>query len=372
VHASTSSGRYSDVMIKDCKALGMKPVCDHPHYCKSDSQSLYLGQDHHIAYPGHRNNGGYFPKGWSAVSKWWDGLCSYTARAHGKYALCNIPTNTHSWQSPASAYKNFICGKYKEAPCTKLSTLAENNFNNRGDTTLNSGSTYTYKLSCGYTVKLSGWTHTRNYAKGFLRNQPGSGKAVVEGLKAGATYNYRIYQYASHYAGTNSYTVNGQSKGSTTSKASDSATASSTAVADSSGRITFVFNRQTHHVHLSGIAIAEQATAADGWIKGPNGKDCNSVCQSKGRACNSGRMSALQSNAKVGAAFRAAGYTCKGYHGPRSYAGTPFSTARGDDCAPVTAGKTVSCTGNAAGHHSALCCCVPSGAAAAQVCPILG
>merc|ERR1711998_200923 len=134
------------------------------------------------------------------------------ARAHGKYALCNIPTNTHSWQSPASAYKNFICGKYKEAPCTKLSTLAENNFNNRGDTTLNSGSTYTYKLSCGYTVKLSGWTHTRNYAKGFLRNQPGSGKAVVEGLKAGATYNYKIYQYASSYAGTNSYTVNGKSR----------------------------------------------------------------------------------------------------------------------------------------------------------------
>ena len=145
----------------------------------------------------------------------------------------------------------------KGPTCTKLSTLAQNNFNNRGDTTLNKGSTYTYKLSCGYTVKLSGWTHTRNYAKGFLRNQPGSGKAVVEGLKAGATYNYKIYQYASHFAGTNSYTVNGKSKGSTTSKASDAATASSTAVADAAGKITFVFNRQTHHVHLSGIAVAE-------------------------------------------------------------------------------------------------------------------
>ena len=59
VRASTSSGRYSDVMIKDCKAIGMKPVCDHPSYCKNDKKSLYIGNTHHIAYPGHRNNGGY-------------------------------------------------------------------------------------------------------------------------------------------------------------------------------------------------------------------------------------------------------------------------------------------------------------------------
>ena len=58
VSASSSSGKYSDVMIKDCKAIGMKPVCDHPSYCKHDSKSLYIGQDHHIAYPGHRHNGG--------------------------------------------------------------------------------------------------------------------------------------------------------------------------------------------------------------------------------------------------------------------------------------------------------------------------
>jgi hypothetical protein len=30
-------------------------------------------------------------------------------------------------------------------------------------------------------------------------------------------------------------------------------------VADAAGKITFVFNRQTHHVHLSGIAVAEEA-----------------------------------------------------------------------------------------------------------------
>jgi len=141
--------------------------------------------------------------------------------------------------------------------CTKLSTLAENNFNNRGDTTLNTGTTYTYTTSCGYTVRLSGWSHTRNYAKGFLRNSAGTGRAVVEGLKAGKAYNYKIYQYASAFAGTNAYQVNGVSKGSTTSAASDAATATGTAVADSAGKVTFTFTRQTHHIHLSGIAIAE-------------------------------------------------------------------------------------------------------------------
>ena len=61
VKASSTSGKYQDIMIKECSKYGMKPVCDHPHYCKSDSKALYIGQTHHIAYPGHRNNNGYGP-----------------------------------------------------------------------------------------------------------------------------------------------------------------------------------------------------------------------------------------------------------------------------------------------------------------------
>ena len=144
---------------------------------------------------------------------------------------------------------------YLSGKCTKLSTLAENNFNDRGDSSLNPGTTYTYKLSCGYTVKLSGWTHARAYAKGFLRNTAGSGKAVVEGLEPGRAYKYGIYQYASAYAGTNSYRVNGENKGTSTSTQSDAMTASGTAVADASGKLTFVFNKQAPHVHLSGLAV---------------------------------------------------------------------------------------------------------------------
>lgn len=148
---------------------------------------------------------------------------------------------------------------YKTAPtaCTELSTLAENNFNNRGSTTLNPSSTYNYRTSCGYVVKLTGWTHTRTYAKGFLRNKPGVGKAVVEGLMAGHVYEYKIYQFASHYAGRNLYLVNGVSKGRTTSSASVAATATGQVEADRNGKVTFTFVRQSHHVHLSAIAIAE-------------------------------------------------------------------------------------------------------------------
>ena len=118
VKASSSSGRYSDVMMKDCAKIGMKPVCDHPNYCKNSKKSIYLGQTHHIAYPGHRNNNGFFPSGWSAVAKKWDGLCSYTESANGNHALCNVPSNTHSWQAPSSKYKSFMCGTVDGAPFT--------------------------------------------------------------------------------------------------------------------------------------------------------------------------------------------------------------------------------------------------------------
>jgi hypothetical protein len=112
-------------------------------------------------------------------------------------------------------------------------------------------------LSCGFTCKLSGWTHTRDFAKGFLRNTAGTGLAVVEGLTAGAFYYYKIYQFASAHAATNSYSVNGVPQGTTTSKASDDATATGTVLADSAGKITFEFSKDGLLVYLSGIALAE-------------------------------------------------------------------------------------------------------------------
>ena len=44
-----ASGTYSEGMIQQCAKHGMKPVCDHPSYCRHDPKAAYLGQDHHIA-----------------------------------------------------------------------------------------------------------------------------------------------------------------------------------------------------------------------------------------------------------------------------------------------------------------------------------
>merc|ERR1740123_507994 len=89
--------RISNAMVEECSARGMKPVCDHPSYCRNDKKALYIGQKHHIAYRPHRQTTSYFPKGWKEISGAWDGMCSYTA-GHGTGALCNYPLNTHSWQ----------------------------------------------------------------------------------------------------------------------------------------------------------------------------------------------------------------------------------------------------------------------------------
>jgi len=60
----------------------------------------------------------YFPSGWSAVAKEWDGLCSYTGPHGGNKALCNVPSNTHSWRDARQTPK-FMCGKVEGVSCTK-------------------------------------------------------------------------------------------------------------------------------------------------------------------------------------------------------------------------------------------------------------
>merc|ERR1712070_886127 len=117
--------------------------------------------------------------------------------------------------------------------------------------------------------------------------------------------------------------------------------------------VTCSKNNAGHHAALcyckgsAGASASAPAPApAPGggeWVKGANGKTCDATCAAKGKTCDVSELNKLTSNAKVGAAFKQAGYTCKGYHAPRDYAGTPFSTARSDDCAPVIPGKTVTC-----------------------------
>ena len=56
--------------------------------------------------------------------------------------------------------------------------------------------------------------------------------------------------------------------------------------------------------------------------------------------CDSDAQTRLNTNEKVKAAFAEAGYTCKTFHGGRSYPGTPFSKGGNtEDCAPFSAGN---------------------------------
>merc|ERR1719145_522719 len=150
--------------------------------------------------------------------------------------------------------------------CEPLSTLTENNFNDRGDSSLSWPSTYTYSLANGYSVDLIGWTHTRNYAYGFLTNTANTNpRAIVSGLQPGGSYKFKVYQYASAYAGSNSLAVNGVDLGSTSTSTTMDASADGDTTATAQGEITFTFTRVTHHVHLSGLAIGScSAPAASG------------------------------------------------------------------------------------------------------------
>jgi len=111
--AEKTTGSYSQIMIDQCKKYGMKPVCDHKSYCRSDSNSIYIGQDHHLPHGGHRNTNQYFPSGWSSIKAKWDGLCTYTKAAHRKHALCEQSRGSHAWKL-ASQMNKFMCASLEE------------------------------------------------------------------------------------------------------------------------------------------------------------------------------------------------------------------------------------------------------------------
>ena len=72
---TSTSGNVKDQMISQCSALGMKPVCEHPSYCKNDARALYIGQDHHMSHPSHYNNPAYMPSGFDTMKSKVKGLC---------------------------------------------------------------------------------------------------------------------------------------------------------------------------------------------------------------------------------------------------------------------------------------------------------
>merc|ERR1719240_2323386 len=94
----------------------MKPLCDHPSYCKSDSNAAYIGQDHHISHIPHLNEDSYFPSGWGNVkTQFPTSFCTYTAQHGGNdKALCTTGGD-HSWQTVGNA-NDIMCAKAVGAP----------------------------------------------------------------------------------------------------------------------------------------------------------------------------------------------------------------------------------------------------------------
>merc|ERR1711998_666310 len=70
-----------------------------------------------------------FPSGWDKVRSQWDGLCSYTAQHGAPRSLCNVPSNTHSWQY-AKDQPKFMCGKVKGSPLWNLG-LSKGGYGNK-------------------------------------------------------------------------------------------------------------------------------------------------------------------------------------------------------------------------------------------------
>jgi len=110
VTASTTFGKYTDIMVDECKQLGMKPVCDHPKFCRSDAKALYIGQKGHISLKSHRHVASYSPSGWASVRDKFEGMCLYTGNAKKDGSVLCQRGNAQAWKV-ASKTKQFMCGR---------------------------------------------------------------------------------------------------------------------------------------------------------------------------------------------------------------------------------------------------------------------
>ena len=137
------------------------------------------------------------------------------------------------------------------------------------------------KLSAQPKCRLSGFSHWRDYAKGFLRNNDNddvsNAKAVISNLEPNVVYSFKVFQYASQLGGSNGLIVNSQSKVTTTSSISDLPSHTGTATASVEGKIIFEFVRESQHVHLSKIEIHKQFSldACKAACVDPGNKDPN-------------------------------------------------------------------------------------------------
>ena len=147
-----------------------------------------------------------------------------------------------------------------------MSRQYESNFVSYGDQNLNhvKDQIFNVNLANGYTAELSGWTHTRAYGRGFLRNENGKATAMVKGLTAAATYLYELDLYPDRgdWAGQCKISVNHGPETRARSSTWHVPRLSGVATANPRGEIIFEFERISTHVYCSGIHVAKVAQGA--------------------------------------------------------------------------------------------------------------
>jgi hypothetical protein len=206
----------------------------------------------------------------------------------------DAPTTTG--QATASADGTIVFGFTRKQHHVDLSGIEitgarvadPTSFKAEGDKGGLASKTTEYTLEGGYVAKLAGWTHTRTYAGGFLRNKAGDGTATVSGLRPGAQYKYHVHQFDSSglswnrplngaAKGANGFSVNGAAQPDTiTLKSSNAPTASGLATANADGTIEFAFTRQQHHVDLSGLSVHLAVDAVAPFEEAPGAANCAS------------------------------------------------------------------------------------------------
>ena len=150
---------------------------------------------------------------------------------------------------------------------SRLTTYEDDNFEDYANGTIYgelngiSGNTYYITLSNGIQTRLTGWTHTRTYASGFLRNTSGYAYLTAYNLKPGETYDFATYSKSLNthntYHHAVDFDVNGGSTITIIQRETEQPTYVGHAVADSNGEIIFRFIFPgSGHIQLSGISIS--------------------------------------------------------------------------------------------------------------------
>jgi hypothetical protein len=105
-------GSFTTNMINACAKLGMKPVCDHPSWCKDNDKAIYIGQTHLLSHESHASKAEYNPSGWPAIRGKFTNVCFFSAH-HGtdSKTYCHHAGGGHwltsSWSRPIA------CGSHE-------------------------------------------------------------------------------------------------------------------------------------------------------------------------------------------------------------------------------------------------------------------